>query len=236
MKVAVVTPYYNESQDIINRCMVSVYWQMLVPDRAHIIVSDTEHTIERHRFELPCQIINLNYNHNDAGATPRAIGALSAFSQGFDAVAFLDADNFYDPYHLYKMIQICKERSSDLVSATRNLYSSFDDTFLYTDTIESNGVDFCDTNCLFITKRLMPFMSYWIMSRDLSLAGDRVFWNQIVQDKSIKRFHCNEPTVRYYTKWAWHFQHAQKPIPDDSIWMKIDTTNKVTVHKHKEKQ
>lgn len=236
MKVAVVTPYYNESLDILNRCMTSVYSQLLVTNKSHIIVADTTDVMESKNLQLPCQLINLNYNHKDAGATPRAIGALSAFSQGFDAVAFLDADNLYDPSHLYKMIEICKERGSDLVTATRNIYSSFDNTFLYTDTIESNGIDFCDTNCLFVTKRLMSLMPSWIMSRDLSLAGDRIFWNQIVHNKSIKRFHCNEPTVRYYTKWAWHFQQAKMAIPDDSIWMNQDSTGKVTVYKHKDRK
>ena len=233
MKVAVVTPYYNEPLDVLKRCMTSVYRQTAVSTHSHIIVADTPHAIDHSTLDLPCQLINLNFNHNDAGATPRAIGALSAFSQGYDAVSFLDADNVYDHYHLYKMIELCKERSSDIITATRNLYSKFDDTFLYTDTIESNGIDFCDTNCMFITKRLMHLMTHWIISKELSLAGDRIFWNNIIQNPSIKKFHCNDPTVRYYTKWAWHFQHAQKSIPDDSIWMSTDLNNAIIVHKHK---
>lgn len=234
MKVAVITPYYNEDLNVLNRCMVSVHQQMLVEHRIHIIVSDTKSLMDPQAIPLPCQLINLNHNHNDAGATPRAIGALSAFSQGYDAVAFLDCDNAYNPYHLNKMIETCKERNSDIVTATRNIYSSFDNMFLYTDIIESNGIDFCDTNCMFLTKRLMPFITYWIMSRDLSLAGDRVFWKYIVNDKGIKRFHYDQPTVNYYTKWAWHFQHAGKTIPNDSVWMNVDEHNKIIVHKHKE--
>ena len=176
----------------------------------------------------------MNCNHHDAGATPRAIGAISAFSQGYDAVAFLDADNCYETNHLRLMIEHCQMNKCDLVSATRNIYSSFDNQFLYTDTIESNGQDFCDTNCLFMTRTLMPLMTHWITSKDLYIAGDRVFWNLVCSKEDVKRMHCQTPTVNYYTKWAWHFQYAKQPIPDDSIWMKKDPHGKFTVHKHKE--
>ena len=243
MKVAVITPYYNETDITLSRCMNSVAEQTYMFHELpstylpyHIIVADTNKRLKRKSLYFNNgQLINLGCNHNDAGATPRAIGAISAFSQGYDAVAFLDADNSYERTHIDMMVKTCIERGSDLVTATRNIYSKFDDTFMYTDTIESNGIDFCDTNCLFITKRLMPLMTYWIMSRDLTLAGDRVFWNQIVNNKSIKRFHCDTPTVKYYTKWSWHFQQANMGIPDDSIWMNQDLNGKVTIHKHKER-
>jgi glycosyltransferase involved in cell wall biosynthesis len=239
MKVAVITPYYNESMPILNRCIKSVANQTTTSIVHHIIVADTAKRVKRKHFPSGAfQLINLNCNHGDAGATPRALGAISAFSQGFDAVAFLDADNSYEPTHIETMVKICSTEKVDLVSATRNIYSSFEDKFgnkcLYTDTVESNGQDFCDTNCLFMTRALMPLMTHWITSKDLYLAGDRAFWNLIVSNQNIKREHCSIPTVNYFTKWAWHFQYAKEVIPDDSVWMKTDSRGKITIQKHKE--
>jgi hypothetical protein len=34
------------------------------------------------------------------GNTPRAIGGILADAYGFDAVTYLDADNWYDPAHV----------------------------------------------------------------------------------------------------------------------------------------
>jgi hypothetical protein len=244
MLVAVVTPYHDEPSYVFSRSLSGVEAQTYAvphPDKVswhtpyHIIVADTYKRLKSKSIYLRNgQVINLNTNHNDAGATPRAIGAISAFSQGYDAVAFLDADNSYEPGHISMMVDICQKSKCDLVSATRNIYSSFDNKFLYTDTIESNGMDFCDTNCLFMTRNLMPLMTHWITSKDLYLAGDRVFWNLIVSNQNIKRQHCSIPTVNYFTKWAWHFQYAKEVIPDDSVWMKTDSRGKITVHKHKE--
>lgn len=232
MKVAVVTPYYDEPLDILVRCKKSVDNQTYTNIK-QIFVADGKPNDWVSTWKDTTHII-LSCSHRDAGATPRAIGAISAFSQGFDAVSFLDADNTYDHIHVETMIKGCQENACDLVSATRNIYSHFNNNLLYTDTIESNGKEFSDTNCLFVTKNLMPLMTHWITSKDLYLAGDRVFWNLIVDSKDIKRMHCTMPTVNYYTKWAWHHQHAKVDIPDDSVWMKIEN-NKVTTHKHKEK-
>lgn len=230
MKVAVVTPYYNEDLDILVRCVKSVQHQTYICK--HILVSDGKPNDWVDTWK-EIEHITLPTSHKDAGATPRALGALSAFSRGYDAVAFLDVDNTYEPTHIENMIKTCKEFNCHVVSATRNIRSSYNEQFLYVDNIESNGKEFCDTNCLFLTRAVMLFMSYWITNKDVSLAGDRIFWNIIVNNSNITRLHCNVPTVNYYTKWAWHFKQANVEIPGDSIWM--DTIDgKIITHKHKD--
>jgi len=233
MKIAVVTPYYSESIDVLVRCKKSVSNQTY--DCRHIFVADGRPNDWLSTWKDSDHIV-LSTSHADAGATPRAIGAISAFSQGYDAVSFLDADNTYGPSHIETMVKIAKQNNCDVVSATRNIVSKFNNEFLYVDTIESNGTDFCDTNCLFLTSRLLHIMTGWITDKNQALAGDRIFWNLIASNSNIKRSHSSTPTVNYYTKWAWHFQQANVTIPDDSIWMKQDSSGKVTVHKHKEQK
>jgi hypothetical protein len=44
--------------------------------------------------------IRLGRPHNDAGNTPRGLGALLAVSEGYDGIGLLDADNWYDEDHI----------------------------------------------------------------------------------------------------------------------------------------
>jgi hypothetical protein len=98
MRVAVVTPYYNETDQQLERCIESVVDQSY-RDVTHVMVADglpREWQPTGRQFEH----IMLPHSHADAGATPRSIGALSAFSREFDAVAFLYSDNWYEPNHI----------------------------------------------------------------------------------------------------------------------------------------
>ena len=96
MRVAVVTPYYKEPRGWIERCIASVAAQTHACD--HFLVADghAQDWIDgagvRH--------LRLDRGHGDYGNTPRALGALLAVSEGYDAIAFLDADNWYAPEHV----------------------------------------------------------------------------------------------------------------------------------------
>ena len=217
MKVAVVTPYYKESDSQLQRCLQSVAKQ--THKATHILVSDgfpRSWGSKLSGFEQ----ITLPVSHGDAGATPRAIGALSAFSRGYDAVAFLDADNWYEPNHVEKMIATMHANDANAVVATRRIYST-DLKELYVDHVESDGKNMVDTNCMFLSRRIMHIMSAWITEPELKMVSDKVFW-QICKGNGIEFVRCVDPTVVYVTKWAWHYQFAGTHIPDDSVWLVTD--------------
>ena len=215
MRVAVVTPYHLEDIDTLARCYMSVR------DQAH---SDLKHVFVADGFPNPSvatlpgvEHMSLPLSHRDAGATPRAIGAISAFSRGYDAVAFLDADNTYQPHHIRSMVQTMMGHGVGVVTATRNICTSHGE-FMYVDTIESTGDDFCDTNCLFIGRQCLNALTYWVTEPEQRLWSDRQFWFAIRQI-GISRHHHQIPTVNYHSRWAWHYQHAGKIPPDDSVWI-----------------
>jgi len=95
MKVAYITPYFKEDADILERCIRSVQAQTIKAD--HFLISDgyqqdwVANRVARH--------IPLGKSHGDYGNTPRGIGAQLAVSEGYDAIGFLDADNWIDPEH-----------------------------------------------------------------------------------------------------------------------------------------
>ena len=229
MRIAIITPYHNEDTSVLIRCHESVVAQTC--DTIHIMVSDgTPHPMVDTWSNTEHML--LGNCHNDAGATPRAIGALSAFSRGYDAVAFLDADNTYSKNHLEIVSNIMLNNQSDVVAATRNICTSTGD-FLYIDRIESTGVDFCDTNCMFIFRSCINNLISWITDANMRLWSDRQFWNSLLQS-NLKVTQSLIPTVNYNSRWAWHYQHAGVAVPADSVWIDQDNLGNLihTVHKN----
>ena len=213
MKVAVITPYYAEDTAALTRCHMSVKMQTY-QNCVHIMVADGDpHPMVAKWKDI--EHITLSQCHYDAGATPRAIAAMSAFSRGFDAVAFLDADNTYTVDHLKTMVDLIG--NNDVVTATRNICTVAGD-LLYVDTIESNGEQFCDTNCMFFTKDLLHLLPSWITAPENRLWSDRYFWAAVIQN-NFRRVHSSTPTVNYHSRWAWHYQHAGKTPPEGSVWI-----------------
>src|SRR5262249_44896329 len=102
MRVAVVTPYFCETDEVLNQCLESVAAQ--THPCTHFLVADgfPNETIARRvseHFVLP-------YPHADNGNLARCVGALSAASRGFEAVAFLDADNWYRRDHVASLVEL----------------------------------------------------------------------------------------------------------------------------------
>src|SRR5690348_4286605 len=99
-RYAVVTPYYKEERWLLERCMNSVRTQSLPAD--HFLVADgfpqdwLDHEPVRH--------IRLDRNHRDFGNTPRGIGALVAIGEGYDGIALLDADNWFESHHIEECV------------------------------------------------------------------------------------------------------------------------------------
>ena len=100
LKIAVVTPYNKENDDILRQCHVSVLRQSY--PCTHILVADGH---PKSLFDEPKTMhVILPQANGDMGNTPRAIGGILADAYGFDAVAYLDADNWYDPSHIEGLI------------------------------------------------------------------------------------------------------------------------------------
>lgn len=230
MKVAVVTPYYQETPAQLIRCLSSVAAQTY-KDLTHILVADGY----PRRFEnfQRLEQIHLPLSHSDAGATPRAIGALSAFSRGYDAVAFLDADNWYHQDHIELMVNAMSSTGADAVIATRSIHA-LDGSEMYVDRVESNGTNTVDTNCMFLSKTISHYMGFWITKPQYKMVSDKVFWQTCVSN-GIKAVRCDKPTVAYVTKWAWHYQYAGVQIPDDTVWIEQDREGNFKTIKHKDR-
>lgn len=224
MKVAVITAYYGEDIEIIRRCHESVLAQG--SDVTHFLVSDGNPRDDIDTWD--CTHIKIP-NHADYGDTPRGVGAASAAAKGFDAICFLDADNWYESHHVQTLRDIMVQHPHiQVMTMQRNIYTL--DGRLLGICKESDGTNFCDTNCYFVTRAAFPACAAW-MFKDSSegIVGDRRFWATIQQGGYV-RAHVNMPTVNYTSTLAFHYQMFDETPPDDSkviVKVGLDTSFKM---------
>jgi hypothetical protein len=209
IKVAVVTAYYDEDKSVLKKTADSVQAQTF--SCTHIMVADGHPNAIID--DWPAKHIKLPWSHRDCGDTPRSLGAQSALSQGFDAVAFLDAGNWYYPQHIETMVRATLQTGAQVCTGTRSLHRT-DGSFMYVDP-SSVGPGGADTNCLFLSGEalmLVPILA--AIPREVSLIGDRVLWKSILARPSIKRVHVATPTVAYTTMWRIHYKAINESPPE----------------------
>ena len=91
-----ITPYYKETRAVLEQCIASVRSQSVRAD--HILIADgfPQDWID----QINVRHVRLDRAHADWGNTPRCIGALMAAAEGYDGIAFLDADCWLEQDHL----------------------------------------------------------------------------------------------------------------------------------------
>src|SRR6185369_3572393 len=118
LRVATITAYYRETLEILRQCHESVSAQTY--PTTHFMVADgvPQKAVDDWKVEH----IALPRSHGDFGDTPRVIGAISALNLGYDAVTFLDADNWYHRKHIEVMVGAHKQTGRDVCLASRTIH------------------------------------------------------------------------------------------------------------------
>lgn len=210
MKVAVITPFHDPDSPYIGRCLESVRKQTY-GDLVHVLVGDGC-TADGLPLSQNTYCISLPQRTNNYGDTPRSIGVVYAFSIGVDAVLFLDSDNWYADNHVESMVHKCQSTASDVVTCRRYL-SHLDGSSLGV-CRESDGVIFCDTNCLLITKNLAEEAGvWWLIPDDLHAIDDRVIWDTLVH-ATDNISSTGMATVYYRTAFEFHYRMFDRIPPD----------------------
>lgn len=208
-RVAVVTPYYKEPDDEMRRMLACVAAQTMPCH--HIVVSDG--------FPNPLARapgvthIELGAAHADNGNTPRYVGALVALALGYDAVAFLDADNWFEPKHVERLVEVQRKGGLGAVFSSRNVYlrdgtkvqGKFDD--------DRPGVH-ADTSCMLITRDCEYALHLWgQMPQEWSPACDRV----VVSELNGQRIAwTTSRTMNFKSHYVFHYEVAGRPVPEDA--------------------
>ncbi len=223
MKVAVITPYYNTPDEWLLKCHHSVIAQ--THPCTHILVADGRSQTVTDALEA--QHVCLPVNIGDYGDTPRGIGSVLAISQGFDAIAYLDADNWYSPEHVATLVALHQKSGAAVISSSRNLHR-LDGTLLGL-CPDVNGRDFVDTNCFFLTRAAFPVVpTWWMMAPHLHAIDDRAILANIRQ-RNLSHAHSHVPTVAYRTAFKFHYlRFGETPPPGTKTGQEIfDVINRV---------
>jgi cellulose synthase/poly-beta-1,6-N-acetylglucosamine synthase-like glycosyltransferase len=186
-RYAIVTPYYKEPRDILERCVNSVKAQTLAAD--HILVADG--FPQGWLDDAGVRHLKLDAAHGDYGNFARGQGGAFAAEQAYDAIGFLDADNWLDADHV-AACEAAAGESTDIVVARRRLVR-LDGSVM--DIPEEEG--HVDTNCYWLRVRALPLAHHWMtMPKELSALGDRVFF-KAVQQRGMNFAHADHQTVNY---------------------------------------
>ncbi|PSB57681.1 glycosyltransferase family 2 protein [Chamaesiphon polymorphus] len=208
MKVAIVTPYFQESIEKLDRCHQSVLNQNY--RSTHFLVSDGFPNPELDEWN--CEHIKLSKSHQDNGNTPRTVGAISALNQGFDAIAFLDADNWFDPQHIELVLKVQQQENYDVVFARRFIVS-LDGCVLPHEDLEDTQNSHADTSCFTIFASAAFLLPMWaMMPKYTSPMCDRILFF-LVKNNNLRYGWTDKQTVYFESHYGLHYLNAGLPIP-----------------------
>lgn len=210
LRVAVVTPYFRESLDILRRCHDSVRAQSY-PCR-HILVADGAGQREIDGWDV--EHLRLTAPAADYGDTPRAHGGAHAAAQGYDAIAWLDADNTLRAHHVASLVARRAATGASVVFSGRTLH--LPDGRLVPALDPADGRAHIDTSCMLFAGDIASMAAVWLAyPRPLSVIDDRLV-GRILHARGF-RFACTGAlTTRYTVNYAYVYSSLGLPVPADA--------------------
>ena len=206
-RFAIITPYYKEPREILERCIESVKRQTIGAD--HFMVSDGHPQDWLNNSSI--RHVRLDVGHNDFGNTPRGVGALIAVSEGYDAIGFLDADNWYESDHVAQCCVAANSSSgtqADVVVASRRI--------LLPDGTPTNAPEegnHVDTNCYWLLPGAFHLVHYWLtMVPQVSPLCDRVFY-RVIKANALTTCYTKSITVNYVGDYEVFYRGLGKTPP-----------------------
>lgn len=238
-KVAVITPYFNEPLEFIEKANHSVINQYIPCD--HIIISDGEDKNNQLK-KLKCISLELPFSYNNNGNTPRSVGINLAISKGYDYIAFLDADNWFHSEHILSLVNLLKKNNSNIGCSFRTFHNEAGEIIKVDeddDVLEHKHVD---TSCYLLEKDIHHLINIWhLIPKQLSQYCDRLFYVYL-RVKNFKIAFSNQYTVSFRTLYENHYKMANLELPkktklinnfnkDSEIYLNNPKNNKYLLEK-----
>lgn len=202
-----VTPYFEEPTAFLRQAHESVLAQTH-PCR-HIMVADGRPNPEVDTWDVDHLV--LSRCHADYGSTPRFVGAAHAVSQGFDLVAFLDADNWCREDHVERLARLQEETGAAFVSCGRIL-CRLDGSVLAPCPL-TDPEHFVDTSCMAFAREGFPLLTHWVVMPEYArIICDRWVFEHVKASGAV-RAHSPEPTLFYRCGKAGIYAMFGEPVP-----------------------
>ena len=210
-KIAVVTPYYKESPEMLWKAHESVKAQG--PGVFHIMIADGHPDPEVATWDV--QHVMLPRSHGDNGNTPRGIGGILAQAQHCNYVAYLDADNWFFPDHINSLVDLQKTTGYHISASLRHFYA-WDGTFMTNvSEYDENEHRHVDTSCILVHQSGFSALSIWTqIPKPLSPICDRIFCAWLRQNR-FAIAHSNQRTVAFRSQYEGHYHAAGLTPPQN---------------------
>jgi glycosyltransferase involved in cell wall biosynthesis len=209
MKIAVITPYYKESTDVLAKCHESVMAQGVDVD--HFMIADgfPNPAVDGWRAKH----IKLPRAHGDNGNTPRGIGAMLAQAEDYEFISFLDADNWFHLNHLASLLELYQKSRCEIVTSFRTFHT-LEGTLMDVTESQEDRLEHIDTSCFMLHRQAFELLPIWLqMEKVLGPICDRVFLAAVRH----KRFTINSTrlrTVAFRTQYESHYRSAGLSVPE----------------------
>lgn len=210
---AVITPYHKESIELLERCHLSCMDQEGAWLLRHVMVADGHPRTELEKWDI--DHIILPHCHGDNGNTPRCIGAISAINQGYWPILFLDADNFFKPWHLNAVAALKKNNpSADVLAMGRECILP-DGTLIPGVLEEDLNQQHIDTSCYVFYPSAFRVLSLWgMMPTYLGPICDRVI-REAIKHHNLVVAGTHVPSVVFTAHYSWGYEALNRPVPND---------------------
>ncbi len=207
LRVAVVTPYFAETPQMLRQAHESVLGQTY-PCR-HFLVADGRPKAEVDTWDV--EHVPLSRSHGDYGSTPTFVGAALAAMQGYDIVALLDSDNWHREDHVQTLVDLHRSSAAGFLSTGRTL-CRWDGSIMAACPL-SDPERFIDTSCMAFARPAFPLLTYLLcMPAYAQDFNDRAML-QHVKASGISRAHSPERTVFYRCGKAGIYGLLGEPVP-----------------------
>ena len=174
VRVAVLTPYSQEPLRLLERCHLSVRNQTI--KCSHVFVADGYARNELDTWDV--RHLRIAVPSCDFGDTPRRIAGEAAIDEAFDAIAYLDADNWLRPRHVESLLALSLEQGAAVCHSARTLHRSNETMMPLLQ--QGDNYEHVDTSCLLLASAAFELLSLWSRwPRELSPIDDRLFWRAI---------------------------------------------------------
>jgi glycosyltransferase involved in cell wall biosynthesis len=174
-RIAVLTPYLREPIRLLERCHRSV--RGLTVRCEHILIADGFPRAELDTW--PVRHLRLSKPSQNFGDTPRRIAGEAAMDGGFEAVIYLDADNWLRPRHVESLFACHLARGAAVCHSARTLHR-VDETVMPL-VQRGDNHEHVDTSCVLVATAAFDLLRIWgTWPRELSRIDDRMFWHAVV--------------------------------------------------------
>jgi hypothetical protein len=233
MKIAIITPYFKESLDILEQNYKSVIDQDLNTD--HYFIADGYPLDAISKWKV--KHIILDQSHDDNGNTPRGVGSRKVRELNYDFLAYLDADNWFHKNHLKSLINLYNKTKANICCAKRTFHHINGDDLNISEMPEDK-FEHVDTSCFLIHNSAFEVSKIWEkMPKILSPICDRIFYKSIIIHKKYSIAFSNLRTVAFRSQYSSHYKTAnlKPPLKSKELigkksydWLKTELGKKIS--------